>query len=61
MTPDQTRTASPLRNVLVGGVAAVVLAALMVAMSAAGDIGWKVALALVGLVLWVIGGLSKER
>ena len=50
----------PFRNVLVGGFAAAALAAMLLAITVGGDNGWKFALAAVGLVLWVVGGLSRQ-
>jgi hypothetical protein len=40
---------------------AAAIAALVLAVTAGGENGWKFALAAVGLVLWVIGGLSGDR
>ena len=48
------------RNLVVGGAVAVGVAGLLVLVTAGGDYGWKIALAAVGLVLWVIGGLSRQ-
>ena len=49
-----------MRNLVAGGVVAVALAALLVAITAGGDNGWKFALAAVGLLLWILGGISKN-
>lgn len=49
-----------MRNLVAGGIAAGAIAALLVAVTSGGENGWKFALAAVGLVLWVVGGLSKE-
>jgi hypothetical protein len=43
-----------------GGVVATAIAALLLALTAGGPNGWKFALAAVGLVLWVLGGVSKN-
>jgi hypothetical protein len=37
------------------------VAALLIAVTAGGENGWKFALAAVGLVLWIVGGLSSDR
>ena len=47
-------------KVIVAGLAAVGMALLLVLVTTGGDLGWKFALALLGLVLWVVGGLSKR-
>jgi hypothetical protein len=49
-----------MRNLLGGGIVAGAIAAFLVAVTAGGEHGWKFALAGVGLVLWIIGGLSKD-
>ena len=49
-----------MRNLVAGGVAACVMAALVATVAFGGENGWKFALAAVGLVLWVLGGLSKK-
>jgi len=36
------------------------IAAMLVAVNTGGENGWKFALAAVGLVLWILGGLSKN-
>ena len=47
-------------RLLVAGLVATGAAVLMVLVTTGGDLGWKVALALLGLVLWVVGGLLKQ-
>jgi hypothetical protein len=49
-----------LSNFVAGGVGAGAIAAILVAVTAGGENGWKFALAGVGLVLWILGGLSKN-
>jgi hypothetical protein len=49
-----------LSNFVGGSVAAGTLAAVLLAFTAGGENGWKFALAGVGLVLWILGGLSKN-
>ena len=49
-----------MRTLVAGGVVAGAIAALLVAVTAGGENGWKFALAAVGLVLWILGGLSKN-
>ena len=51
---------SPIRNLTAGGIVAGALAAMLVAIMAGGENGWKFVLAAVGLVLWILGGLSKN-
>ena len=49
-----------MRTLVAGGIVAGVIAAMLVAVSTGGENGWKFALAAVGLVLWILGGLSKN-
>jgi hypothetical protein len=49
-----------LSNLVGGAVVAGGIAAMLVAVTAGGENGWKFALAGVGLVLWILGGLSKN-
>jgi uncharacterized membrane protein len=49
-----------MRNLVTGAVAAGTVAALLLTVTFGGENGWKFALAAVGLVLWVVGGLSKD-
>jgi hypothetical protein len=49
-----------LSNLVAGGVVAGAIAAMLLAVTAGGENGWKFALAGVGLVLWILGGLSKN-
>jgi hypothetical protein len=49
-----------MKNVLVGVLIASGAALLLLLVTVGGENGWKFALAAVGLVLWVIGGLSKQ-
>lgn len=49
-----------MRTLLAGGLVAGAIAAMLVAITAGGENGWKFALAAVGLVLWILGGLSKN-
>jgi hypothetical protein len=49
-----------MRNLLGGGVVAVAIAAMLLALTAGGENGWKFVLAAVGLVLWILGGVSKN-
>jgi peptidoglycan/LPS O-acetylase OafA/YrhL len=49
-----------MRNLVAGGVVASAIATLLVAVTAGGENGWKFALAAVGLVLWILGGVSKN-
>jgi peptidoglycan/LPS O-acetylase OafA/YrhL len=49
-----------MRTLVAGGVVAAAIAALLVAVTAGGENGWKFALAAVGLVLWILGGISKN-
>jgi hypothetical protein len=49
------------RTVVAGTLVAGAIAALVLAVTAGGDNGWKFALAAVGLLLWVAGGLSGDR
>jgi hypothetical protein len=51
---------SPARNLLGGAVVAAALASLALLVTSGGAIGWKVALALVGLALWVAGGVARD-
>ena len=52
---------SPLRNVVFGALAAMVIAGLLIAASAglAGN-AWKYLLAAIGLVLFILAGLGKD-
>jgi len=45
---------------MAGGVVAVAIAAMLVTVTTGGENGWKFALAAVGMVLWILGGLSKN-
>jgi hypothetical protein len=47
-------------KVVLAGLLASGAAFLLVLVTTGGDIGWKIALAVLGLVLWVVGGLSKQ-
>jgi hypothetical protein len=47
-------------KVLAAGLMASAVALMLVLVTTGGDLGWKLALALLGLVLWVAGGLSKQ-
>jgi hypothetical protein len=49
-----------MRNVAIGGLVAAAAAVLLLVSTMGGEHGWKIALALVGLMLWVVGGLSKQ-
>jgi hypothetical protein len=49
-----------MRNLLAGSLLAATIAALLVLVTAGGEHGWKYALAVVGLGLWVLGGLWKD-
>jgi hypothetical protein len=49
-----------MRNLVGGSIVAGAIAAMLVAVTAGGQNGWKFALAGVGLVLWILGGLSKN-
>ena len=51
---------SPARTLVAGSLVAGAIAAFLLAVTAGGDNGWKFALAAVGLVLWVVGGLSRD-
>jgi hypothetical protein len=51
---------SPARTLVAGSLVAGAIAALVLAVTIGGDNGWKFALAAVGLVLWVVGGLSGD-
>jgi len=51
---------SPIRNLTAGGIVAGAIAATLVAITAGGENGWKFVLAAIGLVLWILGGLSKN-
>jgi hypothetical protein len=48
-----------MRNLAGGALVAAAIAAMLLAVTAGGGNGWKWALAAVGLVLWVLGGLSR--
>ena len=39
---------------------AAAIAAMLVAVTTGGENGWKFVLAAIGLVLWILGGLSKN-
>ena len=45
---------------MAGAIVAGAIAVLLAAVAFGGPNGWKFALAAVGLVLWVLGGLSKD-
>jgi hypothetical protein len=49
-----------MRTLVAGGVVAGVIAAMLVVVTTGGPNGWKFVLAAVGLVLWILGGLSKN-
>ena len=49
-----------MRTLVAGGVVAGAIAAMLIAVTDGGENGWKVALAAVGLVLWILGGVSKN-
>jgi peptidoglycan/LPS O-acetylase OafA/YrhL len=49
-----------MRTLVAGGVVAVAIAAMLVTITAGGENGWKFALAALGMVLWILGGLSKN-
>jgi hypothetical protein len=49
-----------MRNVVIGACVAGGAALLFAVVVHGGEHGWKLALAALGLVLWVAGGLSKE-
>jgi len=49
-----------MRTLVAGGLVAGAIAAMLVAVNTGGENGWKFALAAVGLVLWILGGLSKN-
>lgn len=51
---------SSMRTLVAGALLAVAIAALLLALTAGAGNGWKFALAAVGLVLWVVGGLSND-
>ena len=49
-----------MRTLVAGTLVALAIAALLLAVTAGGGNGWKFALAAIGLVLWVVGGLSGD-
>jgi len=49
-----------MRNLLAAALVAIALAALLLVVALGGKDWWKFALAALGLVLWVLGGLSKK-
>jgi hypothetical protein len=49
-----------MRTLVAGGIVAGAIAAMLVLVTTGGENGWKIALAGVGLVLWILGGLSKN-
>jgi hypothetical protein len=49
-----------LGNLIAGSIVAGAIAAMLLAVTMGGENGWKFALAGVGLVLWILGGLSKK-
>jgi hypothetical protein len=49
-----------MRTLAAGTLLAGAIAALLVAVMAGGANGWKFALAALGLVLWIMGGLSHD-
>jgi len=49
-----------MRTLVAGSIVAGALAAMLVAVTTGGENGWKFALAAVGLVLWILGGISKN-
>ena len=49
-----------MRNLVAGAIAAGAIAVLLATVTFGGQNGWKFALAAVGLVLWVLGGLAKD-
>jgi hypothetical protein len=50
-----------MRTLLMGSAVAAGVAGLLLLVTMGGEHGWKVALAALGLVLWVAGGLAKDR
>jgi len=49
-----------MRTLVAGGIVAGAIAAMLAAVTTGGENGWKFALAAVGLVLWILGGISKN-
>jgi hypothetical protein len=49
-----------MRTLVAGVIVAGAIATMLVAISTGGENGWKFALAAVGLVLWILGGISKN-
>jgi hypothetical protein len=49
-----------MRLLAAGTLVAGAIAAMLVAVTAGGENGWKFVLAAIGLVLWIAGGLSKD-
>jgi hypothetical protein len=49
-----------MQKLLAGSLFAATIAALLVLVTEGGEHGWKYALAVLGLVLWVAGGLWKD-
>ena len=50
-----------MRTLVAGGIVAGAIAAMLAAVTTGGANGWKFALAAVGLVLWILGGISKNQ
>ena len=49
-----------MRTLVAGGIVAGAIAAMLVAVTTGGENGWKFVLAAIGLVLWILGGVSKN-
>ena len=49
-----------MRTLVAGSIVAGAVAAMLVAVTTGGENGWKFALAALGLVLWILGGISKN-
>jgi len=49
-----------MRTLVAGSIVAGAIAAMLAAVMTGGENGWKFALAAVGLVLWILGGISKS-
>ena len=47
-------------TLVAGSIVAGAIAAMLVAITTGGQNGWKFALAAAGLVLWILGGISKN-
>jgi hypothetical protein len=57
---DEKQPLKTLGNLIAGSIVAGAIAAMLLAATLGGENGWKFALAGVGLVLWILGGLSKN-